>query len=464
VQASEDYKAEIERIGKERDVMLVALDNLKGLYPKVSVIIVNYNGREYIESLVDSLNNQSIHPDEIIIVDNSSTDGSIDAFKKINSKIALRIIESKKNLGFSGGNNLGVSYVESPLVAFLNNDTLADKFWLENMLYIWSIKKISGEKIGVIAPKIRFLHPFLSFEFRIKNGACVPGNGDDRDLGIAIDVVRTRISDTEYIKPIFISGFYQEEAFPGGRMVRWTNSCAQIRLPIDVDEKERSNLRTLSITAKSVSQIGSTEVEIVCGQYECGSIFIHGDFAEYEIKLPEPMIKNAEWVINNAGSEMDDDGNSVDIGIYEFDLGQYNNGRKINAFCGCSFLMDREIFLKMHGFDEDFFMYYEDTDLSWRLNKEGYSIYYEPKAIVRHIHAGTSKEGSRLFNYFVRRNSVIIKIKNLKLRKSILLSAAIGLRFFKKLILNREYGSELSIIYMLPKIFYRRVFKGFYIK
>ena len=55
-------------------------------------------------------------------------------------------------------------------------------------------------------------------------------------------------------------------------------------------------------------------------------------------------------------------------------------------------------------FDERFFLYYEDTDLSWRGRMRGWRYGYVPTSVVRHEHAASSGEGTELFRYFVERN------------------------------------------------------------
>jgi GT2 family glycosyltransferase len=70
-------------------------------------------------------------------------------------------------------------------------------------------------------------------------------------------------------------------------------------------------------------------------------------------------------------------------------------------------------------FDDDFFMYYEDTDLSWRLRARGWNIRYEPTAVVRHLHSASSVEWSPFFTFHVERNRLLILAKNAPRRLAI---------------------------------------------
>jgi glycosyltransferase involved in cell wall biosynthesis len=63
-------------------------------------------------------------------------------------------------------------------------------------------------------------------------------------------------------------------------------------------------------------------------------------------------------------------------------------------------------------FDDDFFLYYEDTDLSWRLRAAGWAIRYEPSAVVRHVHSASSVEWSPTFVFHTDRNRLLMLVKN----------------------------------------------------
>ena len=81
----------------------------------VSIITLNYNGKGYLKSFLESALDLHYPKNayEIIVVDNASTDGSVDYIKKNFSKV--RIIKSKKNLGFGRGNNLGMKDAKGDL-------------------------------------------------------------------------------------------------------------------------------------------------------------------------------------------------------------------------------------------------------------------------------------------------------------------------------------------------------------
>jgi N-acetylglucosaminyl-diphospho-decaprenol L-rhamnosyltransferase len=116
--------------------------------------------------------------------------------------------------------------------------------------------------------------------------------------------------------------------------------------------------------------------------------------------------------IQNAGSQLLSDGSGADRGAGEVDRGQYDSGEEVFGFCGAAALLRREALEDVGLFDEHFFMYYEDTDLSWRLRLRGWLVVYEPAAVAEHDHAATSREWSQFFTFHVDRNRVLMLLKN----------------------------------------------------
>lgn len=99
----------------------------------VSVVIVNYNGERLLSPCLTSVFSQSFRPMEVIVVDNGSTDGSVDLVQKNYPEV--RLLRSPTNVGFAGGNNLGVATARGKYVALLNNDTVVDPSWLCTLVH-----------------------------------------------------------------------------------------------------------------------------------------------------------------------------------------------------------------------------------------------------------------------------------------------------------------------------------------
>jgi GT2 family glycosyltransferase len=99
--------------------------------PFVSVIILNFNGKRYLGNCLSSVFKTAYGNFEVILVDNASSDKSIeDAQAQFGSDRRLKIVHNTSNLGFSGGNNVGFTHAKGEYVAFLNNDTIVDPNWL----------------------------------------------------------------------------------------------------------------------------------------------------------------------------------------------------------------------------------------------------------------------------------------------------------------------------------------------
>jgi GT2 family glycosyltransferase len=97
--------------------------------PLFSVIILNWNGRHLLEECLESVSSQSFRDFETIVVDNGSTDGSVDWLKD-RCGDAVSTVALPSNLGFAGGNNAGIRVARGRYLILLNNDTAVDPGWL----------------------------------------------------------------------------------------------------------------------------------------------------------------------------------------------------------------------------------------------------------------------------------------------------------------------------------------------
>ncbi len=245
--------------------------------PEISVIIVNYNGEKYLKNCINSLLNQTINNFEIIVVDNNSTDYSVDYLKNINDE-KIKTLFLDKNYGFGVGNNRGFEIAKGKFIVILNNDTEVKEDFLENL--IKPFKK--DERIGMVAPLILFKYSPDTIDKA--GGHLIYFDGLNRGRGC-----QEKVSEKYLI--------------PGYTLI------------------------------------------------------------------PD----------------------------------------------GCAACFKRDLIEKYGFFDEDFFLYGEDTDLGLRYLRAGYRCYYEPEAVVYHMHSATAGEYSKLKAYYVERNRVFVLIKNFPL-------------------------------------------------
>ncbi len=107
---------------------------------------------------------------------------------------------------------------------------------------------------------------------------------------------------------------------------------------------------------------------------------------------------------------------SKHFGLDEVDKGQFDEEKNITFATGACVVFKNEVIKKVGFFDNRFFLYYEDADLSVRINKNGYGMLYVPEAVVWHNNAGSSGSGSSLHDYYLTRNKLIFGMKHASLR------------------------------------------------
>ena len=126
-------------------------------YPKVSIVILNWNGlRDTIECL-ESLKEVTYPNYEVIVVDNGSEGNDVEVLRQRFGDY-IHIIENERNYGFAKGNNIAIHYAlkseKVKYIALLNNDTKVDRYWLEEAMRVAE----TDERIGICAPKILKMH------------------------------------------------------------------------------------------------------------------------------------------------------------------------------------------------------------------------------------------------------------------------------------------------------------------
>lgn len=263
----------------------------------LAIIILNWNGIEDTLELLKDLEKTEFGDNKvtIIVVDNASTDKSVEVLEKYKlTKGEFVLLTNKENLGFSGGNNVGIRYAlerGADYVLILNNDTR-----LKSDLIVQLMKSAKDENnIGAVSPKIYFAK---GFEFHKKYKS--------KDLGKVI-------------------------WYAGGK-IDWDNVYGQT------------------------------------------------------------------------------------IGVDEVDKGQFDKAKGTDFATGTCMLISREALLKAGLYDERYYLYYEDTDLSVRIESAGFKVIYTPSTYIWHKVAQSSGIGSELNDYYISRNRLLFGLKYAKLR------------------------------------------------
>jgi GT2 family glycosyltransferase len=150
------------------------------LLPTISIIVLNYNGKKYLNDCFFSLAkiNYPTEKLEVILVDNGSSDGSVD-YVKLNYPW-VKIVPLSRNYGFTGGNNRGVRFATGDYIVFLNNDVVVDTNWLieltqvvmDNPTAILTSKSLFFEMPDIIdhdGTKATFIGRSFQINFNRKN-------------------------------------------------------------------------------------------------------------------------------------------------------------------------------------------------------------------------------------------------------------------------------------------------------
>jgi GT2 family glycosyltransferase len=371
--------------------------------PRVRLVVLNYNGGEMTLRCLDHLQRLDWPPERlhIVLVDNASTDGVV-ATLRANGAAgrtpAVRVIESGGNLGFPA-NNLGLAVADEAgidYVGLVNNDAFVEPDWLDPL--VAALDEDPG--LGAACPKILFEPRFRSV--RLQTPTFAPGRGDPRQLGIQVLGVRVDGVD-RWNGAQAVGGCHPMEVSADGPF-HWTSDRADIRVPLPAGRDDpRVELR---LRAPQGPVRAAADTEAGAG----GEVPLHvgPEPAWYEVPLTgEPFD-----VINNIGSVVLADGHSADRGYLEVDDGRYDQPTDVFAWCGAGVLLRPEYLAQVGLLEERFFMYYEDTDLSWRGRAAGWRYRYVPSAVMRHVHAASSVEGSPLFAHNVERNRLLMLVRN----------------------------------------------------
>lgn len=161
---------------------------------KISIIIVNYNGKDILKSALNSVKKSSFKDYEILVVDNNSSDGSQEFISKNYKNI--KFIRNKENLGYTGINS-ALPYCKGKYILFLNNDIELHKNCIKELLKVIE----SDERIGMAAPRL-----VNYYNKKLKSGGTwvsrafyaghIAGNGKLKEIPyLGVGLIRKNIVD-----------------------------------------------------------------------------------------------------------------------------------------------------------------------------------------------------------------------------------------------------------------------------
>ena len=367
------------------------------------VFILNYNGAHFLEECLASLSAVELggHTMHVSVVDNCSADNSADIVGKFDRASFIKL---DKNYGFSKGNNLGVwKRLETlaqqgkwaDFVCFLNNDTHVESTWLTAALERFA----SDPQIGLVGSKANFYDRFIEVNFE-----CAPifrprdsGSRDSRDLGVFVRPPKTTHNIQLNPKRSKWVDAYPTDPCGG----RWLKPEGRILIAVQ-DHNKATNLDLVFENRNPTA--ASTSLTLSIAGQDHTLLIPNGETREFSAVIPRSQ---AELFIQNAGSFVTNDWEGGDEGTFTRDRDSFEQPREVAAICGVSMFMRTELFQRLKGFDEAFFAYFEDTDLSLRARLAGYTCWYEPRSRLHHVHCGSGGEFSPYFNFNVTHSHLL---------------------------------------------------------
>src|SRR5690349_17353788 len=127
--------------------------------PLISIITVNYNNTAVTIDLLRSIRNLEYTNIEVLVVDNDSAEDPTEELKKVFPSV--NVIVSNKNVGFAGGNNLGIKAAKGDYLFFVNNDTELTPQILNGLLEVFE----SYPDAGAVSPKFHYFYAPGTIEF-----------------------------------------------------------------------------------------------------------------------------------------------------------------------------------------------------------------------------------------------------------------------------------------------------------
>lgn len=162
----------------------------------IAIVILNWNGKYWLENFLPNVLEYSPQA-QVYIIDNASTDDSV-FFVKENFP-SVKIIQHSRNLGFTGGYNEGLKYINEDFYCLLNSDVEVTENWIPPIMNLFN----KNNEIAVVQPKILAYHQRTHFEFAGAAGGFIDNLGYPYCRGRIFDSVEEDLGQYDDEIPIF---------------------------------------------------------------------------------------------------------------------------------------------------------------------------------------------------------------------------------------------------------------------
>ena len=167
------------------------------MQPSVAIVILNFNGRNYLERFLPSVIASTYSNKKIVLADNASIDDSIE-FVRVHFP-SVEIILNTQNDGFAGGYNWALQHVEAEYYVLLNSDVEVTENWIEPIIDLMR----SNEKIAACQPKLLSYHQPHLFEYAGASGGWIDSLGYPFSRGRIFDVLENEAHQYDSTEEVF---------------------------------------------------------------------------------------------------------------------------------------------------------------------------------------------------------------------------------------------------------------------
>jgi GT2 family glycosyltransferase len=352
--------------------------------PRIRIVVVDFDGGALTLRCLRQLTHTQWPSDrlEIVLVDNGSARPVIEEARAVLP--SLRVVQLPQNLGFAGGVNAGLGDLgATEYVALVNSDAFVDPDWLAPLVDTLAARPNAGAAVA----KVLFASPFLSIGLRLAS--------DDGELGMSVSSLAVDGSEA-LARCRCVYGLLATETTRDGVPTAFrVGSRSEFVVPVD-DDAPPTRQGEIDLAASS-----TREVDIDAGASTHVTVESSARSFVFDIE------QAPGWRVNNVGTIRRADGYGCDRGFLEPDDGRFDEPSEVFAWSGCVVLLRRAYLDDVGHFDTRLFAYYEDLELALRGRKRGWTYWYEPRAVARHVHAATSGEGSTRFVFLNERNRLL---------------------------------------------------------
>jgi GT2 family glycosyltransferase len=356
--------------------------------PLIGVVVVNYFGGDRTTRCLEAVLRSTWPADrlQVVLVDNGSEPGFV---AELRDRLpAVRVVTSPTNAGFAGGANLGItSLPESDAVALINNDAIPEPGWLEPL-----VDALGGPHVGAATPKVLLDRKYVPVVIEVQTRRHA---GDPRPLGVQLCGARVGGIDTSHETELARGfwGWEHDEVTTGGTFA-WTSERAEALVAVPLGHQGPL----------------SVELRLACGTGPTSaSVTTEGDAVGVEVGIHPawhtvaPAAEPAA-VVNNAGTVLLPRFEVADRGYLEVDRGQFDERAEVFGWSGAAVLLARRYLDDVGLFDGRYFLYFEDSDLSWRGRLRGWRYLFEPTSVVHHERSATVGTRSAMAHHLLGRN------------------------------------------------------------